>query len=170
MATVGVVGLGAMGSRIARRLGGAGHELVVWNRDPAEAESLVAAGALAAATPADAARRAEAVITMVADPRALIEVTEGTDADPDVDSRSRFDLAARGAASGRGAPRLPGPRQRGGGRVRDAQRVPRRRSGAGRALAAGPVDARHRFPPRAGRCRDGCKARRQHGAGGCDRH
>src|SRR5256886_2953787 len=79
MATVGVVGLGAMGSRIARRLGDAGHELVVWNRDPAKAESVVAAGALAAATPADAARRAEAVITMVADPRALIDVTEGTD-------------------------------------------------------------------------------------------
>jgi 3-hydroxyisobutyrate dehydrogenase-like beta-hydroxyacid dehydrogenase len=79
MATVGVVGLGAMGSRIARRLGGAGHELVVWNRDPAKADSLVAAGALAAATPADVARRAEAVITMVADPRALVDVTEGTD-------------------------------------------------------------------------------------------
>ena len=79
MATVGVVGLGAMGSRIARRLGNAGHELVVWNRDPAKAESLVAAGALAAKTPADAARRAEAVITMVADPRALVDVTEGTD-------------------------------------------------------------------------------------------
>jgi len=79
MATVGVVGLGAMGSRIARRLGDAGHELVVWNRDPAKAESLVAAGALAAKTPADAARRAEAVITMVADPRALVDVTEGTD-------------------------------------------------------------------------------------------
>ncbi|TML46587.1 MAG: NAD(P)-dependent oxidoreductase [Actinobacteria bacterium] len=79
MATVGVVGLGAMGSRIARRLGDTGHELVVWNRDPAKAESLVAAGALAAATPADAARRAEAVITMVADPRALVDVTEGTD-------------------------------------------------------------------------------------------
>src|SRR6266516_4722228 len=79
MATVGVVGLGAMGSRIARRLGAAGHELVVWNRDPAKAESLVAAGALAAATPADAARRAEAVITMVADPPALVDVTEGTD-------------------------------------------------------------------------------------------
>src|SRR5438094_9892341 len=78
MATVGVVGLGAMGSRIARRLGDAGHELVVWNRDPAKAESLVAAGPLAAATPADAAQRAEAVITMVADPRALVDVPDGT--------------------------------------------------------------------------------------------
>ncbi len=77
MATVGVVGLGAMGSRIVRRLSDAGHELVVWNRDPARTEPLVAAGALAAATPADVAKRVEAVITMVADPRALVDVTEG---------------------------------------------------------------------------------------------
>jgi len=77
VATVGVVGLGAMGSRIVRRLSDAGHELVVWNRDPARAEPLVAAGVLAAATPADVAKRVEAVITMVADPRALVDVTEG---------------------------------------------------------------------------------------------
>jgi 3-hydroxyisobutyrate dehydrogenase-like beta-hydroxyacid dehydrogenase len=77
MATVGVVGLGAMGSRIARRLGDADHSLVVWNREPAKAEPLLAAGALPAASPADVARRTEAVITMVADPRALVDVTEG---------------------------------------------------------------------------------------------
>jgi 3-hydroxyisobutyrate dehydrogenase-like beta-hydroxyacid dehydrogenase len=77
LATVGVVGLGAMGSRIVRRLADAGHELVVWNRDPAKAETLVTGGAVAAATPADLARRVEAVITMVADPRALVDVTEG---------------------------------------------------------------------------------------------
>src|SRR5436309_12725410 len=77
MATVGVVGLGAMGGRIARRLADAGHELVVWNRDPAKAEPLAAAGAVAAASPADLAGRVEVVITMVADPRALVEVTEG---------------------------------------------------------------------------------------------
>ena len=79
MATVGVAGLGAMGSRIARRLADAGHELVVWNRDPAKAEPLVGAGAVAAASPADLAGRVEAVITMVADPRALVDVTEGPD-------------------------------------------------------------------------------------------
>src|SRR5204862_4218364 len=77
MATVGVVGLGAMGGRIARRLADAGHELVVWNRDPAKAEPLAAAGAVAAASPADLAGRVEVVITMVADPRALVDVTEG---------------------------------------------------------------------------------------------
>jgi 3-hydroxyisobutyrate dehydrogenase len=70
---VAVVGLGAMGSRIARRLADAGHDLTVWNRTPEKAEGL---GAVAA-TPADAAARSEVVITMVADPAALKAVTEG---------------------------------------------------------------------------------------------
>jgi len=77
MAKVAVVGLGAMGSRIARRLLDSGHELVVWNRDPARIEPLTAAGAVAAESPADAARQAEAVITMVSNPDALRDVTEG---------------------------------------------------------------------------------------------
>jgi 3-hydroxyisobutyrate dehydrogenase/2-hydroxy-3-oxopropionate reductase len=68
-----------MGSRIARRLSGAGHDLVVWNRDRSKAEPLAIAGALVGETPADVARRVEAVITMVSDPRALADVTEGPD-------------------------------------------------------------------------------------------
>ena len=79
MSTVAVVGLGAMGSRIARRLLDAGHELVVWNRTAERASSLVEAGAVAAASPADAAARADVVLTMVADPAALRAVTEGPD-------------------------------------------------------------------------------------------
>ncbi len=77
MTTIAVVGLGAMGRRIARRLPDAGHELHVWNRTPEKAEELVAAGAVAAASPAGAAAPAEVVITMVADPDALAAVTEG---------------------------------------------------------------------------------------------
>jgi 3-hydroxyisobutyrate dehydrogenase-like beta-hydroxyacid dehydrogenase len=77
MSRVAVIGLGAMGSRIAGRLLDAGHEVVVWNRDAAKAEPLAAAGAAQAASPADAAGRAEAVITMVADPAALRAVAEG---------------------------------------------------------------------------------------------
>src|SRR3954467_2984105 len=79
MATIGVVGLGAMGSRIAGRLADAGNELVVWNRDASKAEPLVERGAMAAESPAEVARRSEAVIVMVADPPALAAVTEGTD-------------------------------------------------------------------------------------------
>jgi 3-hydroxyisobutyrate dehydrogenase len=76
---VGVVGLGEMGSRIAGRVLHAGHELIVWNRDPAKTGPLVQRGAVVGATPADAAQRSEVVVTMVADPRALAAVTEGVD-------------------------------------------------------------------------------------------
>ncbi|WP_069112313.1 NAD(P)-dependent oxidoreductase [Jiangella alba] len=76
---IAVVGLGAMGSRIARRLVTRGHDVVVWNRTEAKVQPLVAAGAGAAASPADAARRAEVVLVMVSDPAALDAVVDGPD-------------------------------------------------------------------------------------------
>lgn len=79
MSAVAVIGLGAMGSRFARRFVEAGHEVIVWNRTPEKATELVELGAAPAASPADAARRAEAVTTIVADPPALKAVTEGPD-------------------------------------------------------------------------------------------
>jgi 3-hydroxyisobutyrate dehydrogenase len=77
MAKVAVVGLGAMGSRIAERLLEVGHEVAVWNRSPEKAAPLVERGASHAESPAAAAREAEAVLVMVADPAALREATEG---------------------------------------------------------------------------------------------
>lgn len=77
MTTIAFIGLGAMGSRIAGRLLDAGHQLVVWNRTPERAQELVARGATAADNPAQAARQAEVVMTMLADPAALEDVTEG---------------------------------------------------------------------------------------------
>jgi 3-hydroxyisobutyrate dehydrogenase-like beta-hydroxyacid dehydrogenase len=78
---VAVVGLGAMGSRIAGRLLDAGYEIVVWNRTAEKAEPLLERGATMADSPADAAARAAALITMVADPPALesvaVEVAAG---------------------------------------------------------------------------------------------
>jgi 3-hydroxyisobutyrate dehydrogenase-like beta-hydroxyacid dehydrogenase len=79
MTKVAVVGLGAMGSRIAGRLVEAGNDLVVWNRDVLKTVPLTQAGAAAAETPAEAARRVEVVITMVSDTTALREVTGGSD-------------------------------------------------------------------------------------------
>jgi 3-hydroxyisobutyrate dehydrogenase-like beta-hydroxyacid dehydrogenase len=79
MSVAAVIGLGGMGSRMAKRLLDTGHKLVVWNRTPEKAQPLVELGATAAESPADATRRAEAVIIMVADPQALQEVTEGPD-------------------------------------------------------------------------------------------
>jgi len=71
MTRVAVIGLGAMGARFAQRLLDAGHDVVVWNRSPREFPAPFAA------SPHDAAARADAVITMVADPQALAAVTEG---------------------------------------------------------------------------------------------
>lgn len=73
---VGFVGLGQMGAGMAGRLLDAGHGVTVWNRDPAKAAALVARGARAAASPAEAAR-AGIVFTMLADDAALQAVTEG---------------------------------------------------------------------------------------------
>ncbi|MDQ1018485.1 NAD(P)-dependent oxidoreductase [Streptomyces afghaniensis] len=74
---VAVVGLGAMGAPIARRLLDSGYRVTVWNRSPQRVVALREAGAAVGASPADAVRGAETVIVMVADPRALRAVTEG---------------------------------------------------------------------------------------------
>ena len=77
MSKVAVVGLGAMGRAIATRLLATGHDVVVWNRSPGAVAGAVAEGAVPAATPAEAAGQAEFVLTMVADPAALVAVTDG---------------------------------------------------------------------------------------------
>lgn len=79
MTAVAVIGLGAMGSRIAARLAVAGHEVTAWNRTPGKVEPLAGLGVIPAATPAEAASRAQVLITMVADPAALQAVTEAPD-------------------------------------------------------------------------------------------
>ena len=79
MTSVAVVGLGAMGSRIAERLVESGHEVAVWNRTEAKVARLVERGATAHATPSDAARAADVVMSMLADPEALASVSEGDD-------------------------------------------------------------------------------------------
>ena len=77
MTNLAVIGLGAMGSRIAARLLAAGHDVVVWNRSPERTVPLIDRGASAASTPAEATLGAEGVIIMVSDPSALRDVTEG---------------------------------------------------------------------------------------------
>ena len=67
MKSVAVLGLGTMGSGMARRLLVAGFPLTVYNRTPARAETFAAQGARVAATPREAASNAEVVIAMLAD-------------------------------------------------------------------------------------------------------
>ena len=59
---LGYIGLGIMGGPMAGRLMDAGHELVVWGRDPAKAEGLVERGASRASSPADLAARGPDVV------------------------------------------------------------------------------------------------------------
>lgn len=67
-----------MGSAMAGRFGGAGFDLVVWNRDRAKAEEAAAAtGATVADTAADAAAAADVVVTSLADDAALEAVYLG---------------------------------------------------------------------------------------------
>ena len=65
--TVGFIGLGVMGRPMAKHILAKGHSVVVHNRSRAAVDDLVAAGATAATSPADVARRATIVITMVPD-------------------------------------------------------------------------------------------------------
>lgn len=72
--SVTILGLGAMGSRMAQRLLQAGHAVTVWNRSPVAAQPLVDAGARHAPTPREAARGADVVIAMVRDDEASLSV------------------------------------------------------------------------------------------------
>jgi 3-hydroxyisobutyrate dehydrogenase-like beta-hydroxyacid dehydrogenase len=68
-----------MGSRLARRLLAADHQVTGWNRTPGRARDLVAAGLTLAKSPRAAAEGAEAVFTMVTDDAALRMVALGPD-------------------------------------------------------------------------------------------
>ncbi|MDB5871406.1 MAG: oxidoreductase [Ramlibacter sp.] len=74
---IGFIGLGAMGSAIARNLVDSGHTLQVFNRSAGPAEPLRRAGARIAASAMQAARGADVVFTMVADDAAVNAVTFG---------------------------------------------------------------------------------------------
>jgi 3-hydroxyisobutyrate dehydrogenase-like beta-hydroxyacid dehydrogenase len=71
MGTVGFVGVGKMGSRMATRLLDAGHDLTVWNRKDAFYDEnvgpLMARGAKVAATPGEAGSGKDICFTNVAD-------------------------------------------------------------------------------------------------------
>lgn len=71
--TVGFIGLGALGGAVARRLAGAGHPLLLWNRTPAKAEGL---GELASC-PAEVVSRAGTTFLCLRDSEAVWAVTSG---------------------------------------------------------------------------------------------
>lgn len=76
---VAVLGLGIMGSGMARNLLAAGMEVAVYNRSRQRAEPLGAEGARIADTPREAAEGADVVVSMVADDDASRNVWVGED-------------------------------------------------------------------------------------------
>jgi 3-hydroxyisobutyrate dehydrogenase-like beta-hydroxyacid dehydrogenase len=79
MTTLGFVGLGAMGSRIAGRLLDAGNAVYGTNRTKAKAQALVDRGLRWCATPREVAAAADVVFSMVTDDSALDAITSGPD-------------------------------------------------------------------------------------------
>jgi 3-hydroxyisobutyrate dehydrogenase-like beta-hydroxyacid dehydrogenase len=78
--TAAVLGTGRMGSAMAERLATQGVEVVLFNRTPERATALAdKIGASVATTPAEAASRADVVITMVADDAAVHDQFDGPD-------------------------------------------------------------------------------------------
>lgn len=77
MATLGFVGLGAMGSRLATRLMAAGHTVVGYNRTPEKARALVAAGLRLERAPRAVAETTDTVFSMITDDAALRAVALG---------------------------------------------------------------------------------------------
>ncbi|HTJ30098.1 MAG TPA: NAD(P)-dependent oxidoreductase [Acidobacteriaceae bacterium] len=74
---IGFLGLGKMGSAMARRLLAAGHSVTVWNRSARAAEALGQEGARVAKSAVDAVRDQDAVITMLFDDAAHEQVLFG---------------------------------------------------------------------------------------------
>ncbi len=77
--TLGFVGLGVMGGRMAKRLLDAGHPVIGYNRTRGKARWLADAGLRLVDSPREVAAQAEIVFTMVTDTPALDAVCRGSD-------------------------------------------------------------------------------------------
>lgn len=75
--TIGFIGLGLMGRPMAKNLLKRGFPLVVHSRSPGPVDDLVSAGAARAGSPADVARRATRIVTMLPDSPDVEKVLEG---------------------------------------------------------------------------------------------
>jgi len=76
---VGFIGLGKMGAAIAQNIQAAGFPLTVYNRTAARAQPFVDAGATLAASPREAAERADVVFTCLLGDDSVREVLRGED-------------------------------------------------------------------------------------------
>ena len=120
MQTFGFIGLGIMGSAMARNLVRAGFGVTIWNRSADKCRELAELGATVAATPRQVVEACPVTFTMLADPAAALAVCEGPDGVlagisagkgyvdmSTVDSATSVEIAA--AVAGRGGRFLEAP-------------------------------------------------------------
>ncbi|TIW92635.1 MAG: NAD(P)-dependent oxidoreductase [Mesorhizobium sp.] len=77
MASVGLIGLGAMGTALGEALLRQGHNLFVWNRSAGKAASLIASGAQLAETPMQVVSSTDLTIICLVDCAAVTHVLDG---------------------------------------------------------------------------------------------
>jgi 3-hydroxyisobutyrate dehydrogenase-like beta-hydroxyacid dehydrogenase len=95
---IGFIGLGTMGFHLTRRLIEAGHRLVVHDTRPEAVARLTKLGAASAASPKDAADRAETVMASLPSLAAVLAVATGKDGVIEGKKVRRFvDLSTTGA-------------------------------------------------------------------------
>jgi 3-hydroxyisobutyrate dehydrogenase-like beta-hydroxyacid dehydrogenase len=92
--TVAVLGLGAMGSALARALLRRGCDVLVWNRTPARAEPLLASGARSAGSIADAVAASELVVICVLDHQASHALLESAGVAEKLSGKTIVDLSS----------------------------------------------------------------------------
>ncbi|MFB4302767.1 NAD(P)-dependent oxidoreductase [Actinomadura sp. NTSP31] len=85
---IALLGLGAMGTALARAWLAAGHPVTVWNRTPGRARPLAAEGAAVAATVAEAVAASDLVVTCLLDDASVRAVL----ADADLAGKDVVDL------------------------------------------------------------------------------
>ena len=146
MTAVGFVGLGTMGSALSARLLAAGWDVAGCDIDPARVTAHRARGGSVAPSPADAAARADVVVTSLPSANALAEVTAGLAVRPRpglvVVETSTLPVAAkreaRDALAERGSVLLDCPLSGTGGQAQRKDVV---------AYLSGPADAKARAEP-----------------------
>jgi len=92
MSDVSVIGLGAMGSALARALLRAGQRVTVWNRTKSKADPLVRDGAISAPDPASAVAASPVVLVCVRDYEVALGILSAPDVRPHLSGRTLVQL------------------------------------------------------------------------------
>jgi len=77
--SIGFLGLGTMGTAMARNLLKAGYDVTVWNRTTSKCDALVSEGAKRGVTPKQTAAACDITFAMLADPAGAVHVACGED-------------------------------------------------------------------------------------------